>query len=293
MGDLSYTVLNDAGGEQTMILCNCLYVPDCVVHLICPRQIGAETIYPLDGLNATRDHTILTEDVEPTTICYDTLSQLPVLYSKPGISSYLCFHTHLIKPIVSSDHAKASPDASIPTKLNLTARQKQKSYLHDMCAHKGFQNMNTWIHKGLFPGVNPNLTVESDPICPSYIFGKARQKCHNSHVGHINSNHTKPGKGVSSDGLESSTPGQPFTTKGSPSKTRYHYVSFWVDHHSTLKPLLGKHPLGQSKISGFWGHPHMSFKKNFKMAHPSANGSIVLGKESTLDPLPVIPVQFP
>jgi len=35
---------------------------------------------------------------------------------------------------------------------------------------------------------------------------------------------------VSSDCLESSTPGAPFTTKGSASKLRYYYVSFWVDH---------------------------------------------------------------
>jgi hypothetical protein len=43
-----------------------------------------------------------------------------------------------------------------------------------------------------------------------------------------------PGQGVSSDGLESGTPGRPFTTKGSPSKLRYNYVSFWVDHASTF-----------------------------------------------------------
>jgi hypothetical protein len=44
----------------------------------------------------------------------------------------------------------------------------------------------------------------------------------------------KPGQGVSSDGLKSGTIGGPFTTKGSPSKLHYNYVSFWVDHHSTF-----------------------------------------------------------
>jgi hypothetical protein len=73
-----------------------------------------------------------------------------------------------------------------------------------------------------------------DPACSFCNFGKAQQKCHKTHTGHISEGHTKPGHGVSSDGLESGTPGRPFTTKGSPSNTRYNYVSFWVDHMSTF-----------------------------------------------------------
>ncbi len=34
--------------------------------------------------------------------------------------------------------------------------------------------------------------------------------------------------------LESGTPGRAFTTKDSPTKLRYNYVSFWVDHMSTF-----------------------------------------------------------
>jgi hypothetical protein len=104
-----------------------------------------------------------------------------------------------------------------------------------MCAHDGFRNLNAWIRKGIFPGVDTSLATLPGPICPSCVFGKARWKCHNSHVGHINANHTKPGQGVSSDGLESGTSGRPFTTKGSPSKTRYHYL--YVHSGSIITPL--------------------------------------------------------
>jgi hypothetical protein len=234
VGDLSYTFLNDDGEEQQHILRNCLYVPDCVDRLICPRQIGAETQHPSDGLNATHAHTILTVNSKPTTIRYDTTSQLPVLYTKPGIATYLAFKTLLEKSYATHDTTDNPLSAPLPAKLNLTARQHQKLYLHEICAHEGFQNLNTWIRRGCFPGVTSSLASEPDPICASCVFGKARKKCHNSHVGQITSGHTKPGQGVSSDGLESGTPGRPFTTKGSPSKIRYNYVSFRVDHHSAL-----------------------------------------------------------
>jgi len=39
---------------------------------------------------------------------------------------------------------------------NLSKQQKQKLYLHELCAHEGFKNLNTWIRCGLFPGVDPN-----------------------------------------------------------------------------------------------------------------------------------------
>jgi hypothetical protein len=86
----------------------------------------------------------------------------------------------------------------------------------------------------MFPGVSPDLSREPDPVCLFCAFGKAHCTSHKSHVGHISQDHTKTGEGVSSDGLESSTPGCPFTTKGSELKLRYNYISFWVDHASTF-----------------------------------------------------------
>jgi hypothetical protein len=73
-----------------------------------------------------------------------------------------------------------------------------------------------------------------DPVCASCCFGKARRLTHKTRTGHTSKNHTRPGQGVSSDGLESGTPGRPFTTKGSASAQRYNYVSIWVDHSSTF-----------------------------------------------------------
>lgn len=58
-GTTQYNV-NDSGTTQTMILGDCLYIPDYVVQHISPRWIGAETGNPVDGLYATHTNTALT-----------------------------------------------------------------------------------------------------------------------------------------------------------------------------------------------------------------------------------------
>jgi hypothetical protein len=84
----------------------------------------------------------------------------------------------------------------------------------------------------LIPWCGPKLSQEPDPLCAACLFGKSNRLLHESHSGHISSGHTQLGQGVSSDGLESSTQGRPFTMKGSPSKLWYNFCSFWVDHMS-------------------------------------------------------------
>jgi transposase InsO family protein len=150
------------------------------------------------------------------------------LFTKPGIQSYLTFQDNL------RCFSAASEAGTPPFNLTLTKLQKQKLYLHKMCAHEGFQNLNQWIRHGRFPKVDPKLALEPDPVCSACAFGKARCLSHKTHTGQISKNRTHLGEGLSSDGLESSTPGAPFTTRGSASKLRYYYVSFWVDHATSF-----------------------------------------------------------
>jgi hypothetical protein len=227
VGDVSYNFHNNAGEEKSLTLRNYLYVPQWVVRLICPRQIGAETGTAADGFNARHENPILTVNGKPTTIRYESLSNLPILFTTPGIRSY---HTYC--GALSYNHPLVHSYSAITS--NLTKHQRQKLYLHELCAHKGFKNLNRWIRHGKFPGVNPKLADEQDPMCSFYNFGKACHVCHKTHTGQIAKDHTQPGKGVSSDGLESGTPGRPFTTNGSALNLRYNYLSFWVDHMPTF-----------------------------------------------------------
>jgi hypothetical protein len=157
MGNLAYTFLNDNGVEQTITLKNSLYVPQSAVRLVCPWQIGTITGHQEDGLYAQHSACKLIVEGQVTTLKYDTLSQLPVLFTTPGITSYLTFANTMCAPTESNSIAFLTPG-------NLTKKQHPKLYLHDLSTHEGFRNLNTWIKKGLFPGVDPKLALESDPI---------------------------------------------------------------------------------------------------------------------------------
>jgi hypothetical protein len=229
IGNISYTFTNDAGKLQTLILHDCLYVPQCPVRLLCPRQIGIETDVPGDGFNSLHPHPILTAHGQTTTLRYDPISKLPVLYTSPGIKSYPTYLAGL------SSTATTSTDISsriIDPYGNLSKSQRHKLFLHEKSNHEGFTNLNKWINSGYFLHVPPSLADEPDPICTACAFAKARRQTHSAHVGHIAKGHTGPGQGVSSDGMEAGVPGCPFTTKGLPSTKRLRYVSFWVDHYS-------------------------------------------------------------
>lgn len=220
IGDLSYSFTNNAGHTQTLLLRNCLYVPECAVRLICPRQIGVTTRNSADGFYATNPGATLIVDGQPTTIRYDSLSQLPILFTKPGILTYLNY--------VQNFHAFNCSTGSV-----INASSTSSTYM-SYAPTKVSETSTLGLGKGMFPGVDPSLATEPDPLCASCCFGKSRRLTHKTHTGHISKNHVKPGQGVSSDGLESGTPGWPFTTKGSASTQRYNYVSIWVDHMSTF-----------------------------------------------------------
>jgi hypothetical protein len=230
VGTLGYAITTDDGVSRTLLLRECLYVPQCSVRLLCPRQIGLNTGCAGDGFNALSSQPILTIHGHQKTLQYDKISQLPLLFTTPGISTFMHY---------ACNATCLKQDSSTPSNLlNLTTKQRQKLYLHEACAHEGFQNPNTWIHRGLFKHVPKDLANEPDPPCEIYSFGKARKLTYKSHVGHISADHKAPGSGVSTDQMEAGTPGRPFTTKGSPSKLCYKYVNFWLTTIQALSTLL-------------------------------------------------------
>jgi hypothetical protein len=87
-----------------LTLKNCLYAPQSAVRLICPRQIGATTGCANDGLYSMQERFHLIVNGQTTTIHYDTLSQLPVLFSKPGITSYTAFTKVLLHTTNPNSH---------------------------------------------------------------------------------------------------------------------------------------------------------------------------------------------
>ncbi len=149
------------------------YMPQNV-RLLCPRQIGATTHHSEDGFNALSANPILTIQGQQTTINYDSLSKLSVLFTAPDISSYQRYLGALTA--MKTDPTQPS------SLLNLTKKQRQK-LLHKCCVHEGFANLNLWIQQRKFPHIDPSLANEPDPICTTCQFGKASQETHNAHNG--------------------------------------------------------------------------------------------------------------
>jgi hypothetical protein len=225
-GDISYTFYNDLHQLQTMVLKDCLYVPQCTARLLCPRQLGQTTGCPTDGFTAMADKAVLIFEGKQTTIAYDTISQLPVLYTASGITSFqhFCANQTYVQQLPSATHPFYLPH-------KLTSKQQKKMHLHEHCVHANWEQINACIRAGQLPG-GASLASEPDPVCATCQFGKAHKHSHKADIGHISNDHSAPGDGVSSDGMEAGCPGKMMTTHGLPWTRRFKYVSFWVDHYS-------------------------------------------------------------
>jgi hypothetical protein len=90
-GQVQYAFYNDSGELQNIQIKQCLYVPHCTARLLFPRQLGAATQLPSDGFFVGGTHGILTYEQKPTTVQYDSLSALPILYTAPGLQSFQRF----------------------------------------------------------------------------------------------------------------------------------------------------------------------------------------------------------
>jgi len=102
VGDMAYTFLNDNGVEQTITLKNRLYLPQSAIRRVCLRQIGTITGHQEDGLYAQHSDCKLIVEGQVTTLKYDTLSQLLVLFTTPGITGYLTFANTVCVPTESN-----------------------------------------------------------------------------------------------------------------------------------------------------------------------------------------------
>ena len=111
----------------------------------------------------------------------------------------------------------------------MTARQRQKLYLHERGNHVYFPQLNQWICDSLLD-CSPCLAADLE--CTICNLGKAHRLSHKSDTGRIDQDHKAPGDGVSSDQMKAGAPGHVMTSKGSPTNRHYLYANFWVDHFS-------------------------------------------------------------
>jgi len=109
------------------------------------------------------DKGILIYQGQQTTIPYEPLSQLPVLYTASGTSTYHWFCSSLFVANLSS--------------ANLTKNQLWKLHLHERCTHAHWDQINSWIRSGLLP-CDKSLANELNPVCAACQYGKMHRKQH-------------------------------------------------------------------------------------------------------------------
>jgi hypothetical protein len=137
IGTVSYSFHNDAGELQTLNIKECLYVPQCTARLLCPRQIPSNTSCSKDIFIAGEDKALLICFGKPKTVPYDSLTNLPLLFTALGISSFTRFCAN--QGIIDT-----SPSEN-PFCYNMTPRQQKKLQLHERCAHVHWDQLNSWI----------------------------------------------------------------------------------------------------------------------------------------------------
>jgi len=123
VGDITYHVYDDEGNIQTLTLKNSLYVPQCSSRILCPRQLAMSAANPQDCFIAGSANSTLICNGKPITVQYDMISNLPILFTAPGISSYKRFHAH--SATLSPSSMSSAAHDSYPSS-NLTANQQKK-----------------------------------------------------------------------------------------------------------------------------------------------------------------------
>jgi hypothetical protein len=166
---------------------------------------------------------------------YDLISNLPILYTALGISTFTRYCAH--QGIINSKPSDSDATFLNYQYRNLTPKQLQKLHLHEHCTHVHWDQLSSWIRSGALP-CDKMLATVPDPVCATCQFSKAHKRSHKMDPGHIAWHHTASGEGVSSDGMEARFPGRMMTMGGVPMNCRYHYSSFWVDHFSQFVYVL-------------------------------------------------------
>jgi len=236
LGTVKYSVSDDSGTLQDLVIPDVLYVPDCPSRLLCPRQLLASTRDPTATMQVNGNGIVISFRNSRITVPYHKRTLLPVLMTIPSIA---CYYTSCQLSQQSQGQCDAASSRDSKPKHTseicppLTPSQRTKLLWHRRLNHVSFDQLNAWMRAGLIP-VSQGVINAPSPVCAVCQYGKAQRRTHLSSTGVIGATHDHPGAGVSADQLEAGCPGLLPTTKGSPTSQRYYYCNVWVDHYSRL-----------------------------------------------------------
>jgi hypothetical protein len=225
IGTLQLTLQDDLGNDITILLPNSLYVPQAPMCLLSPQHMAQHTNSPNDGFLCRGNLSVLTFSGFCHTILYNSMNNLPIIFFGTDTES-IDTTGHPYASLLSS-----SLDLS-QNPTNLTSVQHKLLHAHQKLGHLNFDTVQYLARSGVLGPAFQSIGNCPIPLCHACVHGK--QHCHS--VPHdplpLDVSHLEPGDCVSCDQLESLAPGLIPVYHGTPSMSKYHAGSLFVDHAS-------------------------------------------------------------
>ena len=178
-------------------------------RILSPQQLASQLGGPTDGFFAGASEGVLSYGNYKTTIKYNQSTNLPLLYTSPGLEKYK----------ISLSEMK--------TESNLTNVQRQLLYIHNKMNHMSMHLIQKLARKGLLPKEIANCPI---PLCAHCI--AAKQERRTSSSGSVKEDHLTPGDCVSIDQFSSPVPGVIHSFQGKPLNKKVKCCTIFTDHAS-------------------------------------------------------------
>jgi len=238
-GTILWNINDDAGNRIKLYISDALYVPTIPICLLCPQQVAKQTKHPNDGFTAGGTSGIFQYDGFIRTVHYNGRNGLPLIFaSEPASvpSSNTCTNPHAA--------AYLSTVNPVDSPTSLTKTQRKLLHVHERMAHLGFDDIQHLARSGYFGDSLRCIGTCDKPLCHACCLGKAQKRPVTTESTPLKAMHLHPGDCVSTDQLESNTPGKIPVLKGRPSTSSYHACTFFTDHTSNKVHISLHHSTG-------------------------------------------------
>ncbi len=176
-GTVSYTITDKDKNPTVITIPGILFVLNCPTRLICPWQLLATSTFPGAGIRITPTCLQMWLHNKFFIIPYDSSNQLPILYTTPGIKSYINYC--ILRQLHHSPHATcllahstSATGNTSATPSTLTKAQLVKLHWHQRLNHINFDQLTSWMRQGLIKADSATINCPN-PVCAACHYGKA------------------------------------------------------------------------------------------------------------------------
>jgi len=225
IGTLQWALQDNLGNDITIILPNSLYVPKAAICLLSPQHKAQHPNSPNDGFLCHGNQSVLTFSGFHCTILYNSMNNLPIIFFATDTES-IDTTGHPYASLLSS-----SLDLS-QNPTNLTSVQHKLLHAHQKLGRLNFDTVQNLAGSGVLGPAFRSIGNCPISLCRACVHGKQHHCSVPRDPLPLDVSHLEPGDCISCNQLESSAPGLIPIYRGTPSTSKYHAGSLFVDHAS-------------------------------------------------------------